>query len=123
MIESKLEILSVEQLVARFVDIGVRQSDALLRLETTKFNRLFDQMEAVKEELKRRPGDQRSSLLSLYDHPNAQVRLKAATATLAIAPQAARQLIEAIAASREYPQAGYAGMALTNLDNGIFKPT
>jgi len=49
--------------------------------------------------------------------------LKAVKATLAVAPEAARQELQAIADSREYPQAGEAGMSLWNLDRGIFKPT
>ena len=51
-----------------------------------------------------------------------QVRLNAAKSTLAVAPEAARQELRAIADSREYPQAD-AGMCLGNLDEGIFKPT
>lgn len=52
-----------------------------------------------------------------------QVRLKAAKNTLAVAPQAARETLEAIANSHEFPQAGEAGMSLWNLDQGVFKPT
>ncbi len=43
--------------------------------------------------------------------------------TLAVAPIEARAQLEAIAASKWFPQAGDAGMSLSNLDNGIFKPT
>src|SRR5262249_46404110 len=68
-------------------------------------------------------GDQRRALLPLYDHPNAQVRLKAVKATLAVAPERARRMLEIIADSREYPQAGDAGMTIDALDQGIFKPT
>jgi hypothetical protein len=44
-------------------------------------------------------------------------------ATLALAPEVARRALEALAASREYPQAGDAGMTLDALDDGIFKPS
>lgn len=118
-----VEKLTVEQLVERFVSIGLAQDDALLKDETGRFNRLFGQMDAIKEELKSRPGDERRALLALYNHPNLQVRLKAVKATLAVAPQAARQALEAIANSHEFPQAGEAGMSLWNLDRGVFKPT
>jgi hypothetical protein len=80
-------------------------------------------MDAVKGELKRRPGDQRRALIPLYNHPNMQVWLKSAIATLAIVPQPARQLLQVIADSRHYPQAADAGMTLSCLDWGIFKPT
>jgi hypothetical protein len=80
-------------------------------------------MDAIEEELKVRPGDQRRALIPLYNHPNVQVRLKSAIATLALAPDAARRQIQDIADSRDYPQAGDAGMTLDCLDRGIFRPT
>jgi hypothetical protein len=118
-----LQNMTVDQLVERFTAITLDQDRALLRNEHARFNRLFDEMEAVKQELKDRAGDQRRALLPLYDHPNAQVRLKAVKATLAVAPEPALRMLKAIAESREYPQAGEAGMSLYNLDRGIFKPT
>jgi hypothetical protein len=114
--------LTNEQLVAQFEAIALQQDEALLQDELAKFNRLFAQMNAVELELKSRPGDQRRLLLRLYDHPNAQVRLKAAKRTLAIAPEQARRMLEVIADSGRYPQAGEAGMSLANLERGIFKP-
>ena len=81
------------------------------------------EMDAIKTELKSRAGDQRRALLGLYQHRNAQVRLKAAVATLAVAPEAARRKLQEIADSREYPQAGDAGMTLWNIDRGVFTPT
>jgi hypothetical protein len=65
-----------------------------MRAKTTDFNRLFD----------------------------CQTRLNAAKATLSLAPKAARQQIEHIAASGHFPQAGDAGMCLWTLDQGIFNP-
>lgn len=118
-----LQHMAVGQLVERFVAVTLAQDEALLLDEHTNFKRLFEEMEAVKAELKSRDGDQRRALLRLYDHPNAQVRLKAVKATLAVAPDLARSALEAIANSKEYPQAGEAGMSLINLDRGIFKPT
>jgi ParB-like chromosome segregation protein Spo0J len=118
----KLRGLSVQELVARFEIIALAQDRALLYDEIAKFNRLFDEMDAVKQELRSRPGDGRRALVSLYAHPNAQVRLKAAVATLAVEPEAARRELETIAASKEFPQAGDAGMTLSGLDDGTFKP-
>jgi Domain of unknown function (DUF2019) len=118
-----LKELTVEQLVERFVAIGLAQDEAILYNEIAKFNRLFDQLEEVEGELKMREGDQRRALLDLYGHPNAQVRLTAAKATLAVAPKEARAAIEALEKSQEFPQAGDAGMTLIALDEGIFNPT
>jgi hypothetical protein len=120
---TELENMTVDQLVKRFNAIGLDQDTALAMGATAKFNRLFDEMEVVENELKVRDGDQRRALLRLYDHPNAQVRLNAVKATLAVAPEAARRMLQAIADSNEFPQAGDAGMTLVSLDRGIFKPS
>jgi uncharacterized protein YdcH (DUF465 family) len=121
--QTGLQDMTVDQLVERFTVIALDQDKALLRREHAKFNRLFDKMEAVEEELKTRSGDQRRALLRLYEHPNSQVQLKAVKATLAVAPEPALRMLKAIAESRKYPQAGEAGMSLENLQSGIFKPT
>jgi hypothetical protein len=120
---SKLKAMSVDQLVERFTILSLGQDDALLMDELARFSVLYDQREAVEQALKAREGDQRTALLSLYGHQSMQVRLNAAKSTLAVAPEAARRELRAIAASREYPQAADAGMCLRNLDEGIFKPT
>jgi hypothetical protein len=119
---ANLHGMTVEQLVNRFEAITLDQGDAVRRNANAKYNRLFRQMRAVEEELRGRAGDQRRALLCLYDHANAQVRLAAAKATLAAAPEDARRMLQAIADSREFPQAGDAGMCLYALDTGIFKP-
>lgn len=119
----KVDMVSVEHLVEQFAANCIEQDSALLHSDIQKFNRLYSKMALIRDELKSRPGDQRTALLSLYDHPNVQVRLQAARASLAVAPQEARNLIEAIASSRKFPQAGDAGMTLSNLNRGIFKPT
>jgi uncharacterized protein DUF2019 len=117
-----LNEMSVDQLVERFTALAVEQDDALLKDDIAKVNRLFDRLEAVAE-LKMRQGDQRRALMPLYQYPNMQVRVKAAQATLAVAPQAARQCLQEIQASDWQPQALEAGMSLWNLERGVFKPT
>lgn len=119
----KINTMTVAQLVDQFAANCIDQDRALLYSDIQKFNRLYLRMAAIRDELRSRPGDQRRALLKLYDHSNAQVRLQAARASFAAAPEAARKLIEAIANSRKFPQAGDAGMTLSNLDRGIFKPT
>jgi hypothetical protein len=119
----RLQDLSVNGLIDRFVEIGIAQDEALLADDIKGFNKLFDQMQEIVQELRRREGDQRHALLQLYEHPNMQVRLKAIINTLAIAPEAGRTALEAVANSRHFPQAGDAGMSLFSLDEGIFKPT
>ncbi len=101
--QAPLSEMTVEQLVDRFTAIALEQDRAVRIDDNTKFKRLFWQMEAVEEEL--------------------QVRMKAAIATLALEPKAARQVLESISDSHDFPQAGDAGMTLVMLDRGIFKPS
>jgi cytochrome c oxidase assembly protein Cox11 len=115
--------MTTEQLVQLFAELAVEQDAALLYRAQREVNRIFWKVEEIKNELKSRPGDQRAALLSLYDHKNMQVRLKAAKATLAIAPEAARAALEVIKASGWQPQALDAGMSLGELDRGVYKPT
>jgi len=117
-----LDKMTVAELVERFAAVCIEQNTALFEDDISKFNRLYRQMAAISDELKRRPGDQRSALLALFDHRDIQVRLQSARAALALAPTKSRQVIEAIAASRLFPQAGDAGMTLVNLDRGVFVP-
>jgi hypothetical protein len=119
----KLQDMTADQLVKLFESIALQQDEALLRNELTRFNSLYRQMNEVENELRVRAGDQRHLLVSLYDHPNAQVRLKAAARSLAVVPAQARRLLEVIANSQQYPQAGDAGMLLAGLDDGTFRPT
>ncbi|UUP16183.1 DUF2019 domain-containing protein [Nitratireductor thuwali] len=114
-----LATLTSEQLVERFADIGVAQDDALLGNEISRYNALYKDKVAVEVELRSRPGDQRRLLMTLYDHPNMQVRLNAAKSTRAIDMRQARALLEQIAASKWGPQAGDAGMSLWAMDEGI----
>ena len=114
--------LTVDQLVERFAAIGVEEDQALRVDNLARYKTLAMQMKEIDEELKGRPGDQRRSLLALYDHPNFQVRLMAAKLTLAVAPEAARRMLELIRDRRHQPQSGDAGMCLWTLDEGIFVP-
>jgi Domain of unknown function (DUF2019) len=118
----KLNNLTVTELVEQFAALGVEQDRAELLDDNAKFTRLYWQMDAIENELKGRPGDQRRALLTLYGHSNMQVRLTAAKSTLAVTPRPARQMLQSIADSKWYPQAGDAGMCLLNLDRGIFVP-
>lgn len=120
--EKALQDMSVEQLVSRFMNIALGQYEADNYSRTSKYKLLYEQMSAVKDELKSRSGDQRYALVSLYSHPNIQVRLAAARATLALNYVQARGVIQAIADSGNFPQAGDAGMTLANLDRGVYKP-
>lgn len=121
--KQRLEKMTVDQLVDRFLTIALDQDRAIRDDNNAKYNRLYDQLEAVKQELRSRPGDQRRALISLYEHPNAQVRLKSAIATLALAPEAARRTLQSISDHQEYPQAADARGLMSALNDGSFVPS
>src|SRR5215831_11504012 len=91
-----LQDMTVEQLTKQFTAIVLEQDRAIRADETAKYDRLYRQMRAIEGVLKSRAGDQRRALLPLYNHANAQVRLAAAKATLAVAPQDAREMLQSI---------------------------
>ena len=118
-----LKLLKDEQLVELFTKISLEQYDALEEDETEKFNRLYDDMEEVKSEMKGRDGDQRRLLVPLLKHPNAQVRLKSAIATLALAPDEAMKALRRISDENDYPQAAYARGMIEGIEEGRVIPS
>ena len=118
-----LRNMTVEELVERFFAAGLKQDEALRRDDNAAYNRLYRQMDDIEKELKARVGDQRRVLVRLYEHPNAQVRLTAAMATLALAPEAARRTLQAICDRQEYPQAADARGTIRAIDAGTFIPS
>jgi hypothetical protein len=120
--KADLSGFTVEQLVSRFVEIGEAQYTALKWSEIRKYNRLYRDMERVDAELKSRGVAARRALMSLYGHPNMEVRLKAAIYTIAVAPREARAALDAIYAFNWAPQSGEAGSIIRGLDDGSFNP-
>jgi hypothetical protein len=106
--------------VERFVAIAIDQDKAIFDDDNTEFNKLYDQMQSVKDELRARPGDQRNPLRALLDHPTMQVRLKAAITMLALAPDISKEVLRQIADSNRLPQAADAGLILNGLRDGSF---
>jgi hypothetical protein len=115
--------LTVSQLVDHFTKLALEQYEAELYDETAKYNRLYDKIIAIRDELKGRSGDQRSALVPLFVHPNPQVRLKAAIYALAVAPAAARQALQEISDRNEYPQAADARFTLEAIERDDFNLT
>ncbi len=118
----QLTELAVDEIVREYIAIGLAQDKAIEADDTSTFNRLARRQFAYEKELKRRTGDQRRALIPLLEHPNAQIRLNAAHATLIVAPLLARETLEAVAAWESGPHALDAGMAIQMLDNGRFVP-
>jgi Domain of unknown function (DUF2019) len=117
-----LDQLSVPELVQRFVSLTLAQYEARFPSQTAKYNRLYHEMRDVRDELKRREGDQRRALLPLINHENAQVRLMAASSLLTIFPGRAKRALESVRDSRIVPPAANAEGLLDGLENGSFVP-
>ncbi|ODR96955.1 hypothetical protein AUC70_14410 [Methyloceanibacter stevinii] len=115
--------MTEEQLIERFVFIATEQDQAMLYDDNRRYNQLYDKMKDVEQELKQRPGDQRRVLLSLLEHENLQVKLRAALATLAVAPEASRAVLQWLSDRNRYPQAADAREMLDALDDGSYVPT
>jgi hypothetical protein len=122
MSRADVKSMSVKELVDRFASLAIEQDDAELWSNIRRVNQLYREIEMVEVELKSRSGDQRTALLTLYSHPNAQVRLKAALATLAVGPTAARAVLQEIIERKEYPQMADAIGMLRALDAGRYVP-
>ncbi|MCQ8783342.1 DUF2019 domain-containing protein [Mangrovibrevibacter kandeliae] len=86
--------LTLQELVAEFVEVSLQQERAERLLEQSKINRAVRRRFEIRDELKCRDGDQRRMLRDLYDHPSSQVQLNAASSTLFHFPEEARQKIE-----------------------------
>jgi Domain of unknown function (DUF2019) len=117
-----LDQLTVSELVQRFVSLTLAQYEARFPSQTAKYNRLYHEMRDVRDELKRREGDQRRALLPLINHENAQVRLMAASSLLTIFPGRAKRALESVRDSRIVPPAANAEGLLDGLENGSFVP-
>jgi len=120
---AQLQRVPLRKLYERFIFAALDQHKSLVTGDHAGYNRLFEEVVAIEEELKRRGEDERRALASLFDDPSAQVRLNAAIATLALEPEAARQALQLISDRNEYPQAPYARDMLWALDRGTYKPS
>lgn len=123
MTANALDGMSVADLIARFTASALAQYHADMDFDMKTTNKSAKDLMAIAAELKARPGDQRSALLPLYDHPNTRVRLSAARLSFALAPVRARAVIQEIADSKKFSTALDAGMCLSAIDQGIYKPT
>jgi Domain of unknown function (DUF2019) len=122
MMQKMIKTLSVTDLVKHFVIVALAQDQAIELDDNAKYNRLFDEMELVEAELKQRDGDKRHLLIPLLQHKNAQVRLKAAIALLAIDRVAAQRTLQTISDTNEYPQAADARGMLRAVAEGRYLP-
>jgi Domain of unknown function (DUF2019) len=117
-----IDKLTIEELVQNFLALTLAQYEARFPSQTSKYNRLYRQMNEIRDELKRREGDQRRALLPLINHENAQVRLMAASSLLTIVPDRAKKALQSVRDSGITPPSVNAGFLLDGLEDGSFVP-
>ena len=116
--------MSVEQLVERFEDAGIRQyatqflTDAKGGPDIDTWNRIAGETYRIAEELKARGS--LLALLPLLDHPNTIVRWAAATRCLPIAPERAIPILEKVAAEKYRFEAMHASDTLESWHRGKY---
>jgi hypothetical protein len=122
--EPKLQEMSLDQLVARFEDAGIRRwatrflADKSGGPEIENYNRITRESGTILRELKAR--DAVRALLPLLEHKNVAVRLLAATDCLPIAAERATAVLEAIAAGWDRDEAISARTVLDRWRRGVY---
>ena len=122
MSDDSLASQTTAELIEDFRVLALAKGVAILEGRIATHNRLYPQLEAVKAALKSRSGDQRRQLAQFYHHPDPQVRLDAALATLAIFPERAQAVLQTIIDRSDYPQVANAMHALMNIKDGTRVP-
>ncbi|WP_332119352.1 DUF2019 domain-containing protein [Azorhizobium caulinodans] len=119
---NKFTNYKTEDLVLYFVDRSMEMKRADDNMDDNAYNTADKKVRDIESELKQRPGDGRHALLPLLAHPNIQVRLNAALATLALSPEAEAAL-RGIAPLGSSSQPFTARRMLAALERGTYKPT
>jgi hypothetical protein len=120
--EKKISQMSSDELVRAYEEIVVRQDESFKNSRSAMFNKQFWEREAVSNELKSRPGDQRELLAALFKHPKAWVRICVARDTFVLNEARARMHMQYIAEHAWDPYRGEARSALGSWDSG-HRPT
>jgi len=118
----ELSQLTNADLVRRFAEAAKKRGLAVLDNNVRNANRMFQCMDAVDSVLRARGLEARKAALPLLDSEDRFVRYFSAKRLLGIAPSQARAIIEWNYAHGFDAVAFDAGMTLSNLDSGVFKP-
>jgi Domain of unknown function (DUF2019) len=129
---SDLTTLSNQQLVDAYVELSRQQGAALLNEDTRKYNHLFDKVNAIYRELRKRGDDVRKAMLipllkrapgeSVIDYGTAQRRYNAAADLMGVAPDLAKPILEELANGALQDYCVRAGMDLLRYEKGAWKP-
>src|SRR5579872_4968053 len=108
--------VSVDDLLKRFEEVCIEQYDTYLTDDIEKYNKDFEILVSIKDELKARGSEARRALLRLLSNDNPQVRLQAAKFVYPVARDEAKKCLQDIEAAKLPDQSLSAGMALHRLE-------
>jgi hypothetical protein len=123
MIASKLNMLTDQELLEELETCTRVHGHDVLDGEVRDANRSYWKLKAVRGEFRARGSWLQADLDRLFDHPDMVVRYYIATGLFALDPIRARAIIEEVRDAGPIRLAGDAGMTLSMLDDGTFKPT
>lgn len=116
MAETNYSATSVDDLLKRFEEVCIEQYDTYITDDLEKYNKDFEILVSIKDELKARGSEARRSLLRLLTNENPQVRLQAAKFVYPVARDEAKKCLQDIEAAKLPDQSLSAGMALYRLE-------
>ena len=121
-----LKAMSLDEVLERFEAISLVEDEVAfepdLKEDIGKDMACHHALEAVSNELMARGVEARRAVLKLYDHYNEQVRLNAAIASFAVAPEAARRVMEDLRSSVVAGVFFVTTMMLDDLNSGKWVP-
>jgi hypothetical protein len=109
-----------DDLLIEFAFLCIEQGKALELLKgESAVKSLGKRILEIETELRKRPNSERMRLIRLFVHSNPWVRFHAAEGCIDLVPAEAREQVQRIADSGDYPVAGHAGMFLSLYDGEL----
>jgi hypothetical protein len=110
--------MTLDELVATYEQIVMAQDQSFLFDKLSKFNKEFKIREAIVEELRSRPRDQREVLAPLLERREPWMRICVASDTYSLNPERSRRYMQTVADYRFDPYKGRAASSLGLWDMG-----
>jgi hypothetical protein len=113
--QPSLAHLSTDELVDLFEKNAIEQDRVTFKEQVSKYKTVFGDSDVIDSELENRGPDALRALTRLYNNSNMQVRLRAASMTVGVAPAEAQSVLLNIARFGHVPQSANARAKLRRL--------
>lgn len=117
---ARIRKATTSALIERFIALAMKQNDETVRSSERK--KLYYLAGAIEAELKSRDGDQRRALRPLLKHADPGVRLRAASALLALDRRNAVAVLEQVRDEEDFPADAQARGLLLAMSEGRYRP-